>query len=396
MAETDSSRVEQLTASDFPELMNMLVTSFRTKQPDHAEFDAVFPDVYQPTDESMAKNHVLRRNGRIASCVGLFPIKVLIGETPTTIAGIGGVSTQPEFRNQGLMRILLDHVQGQILERGYPFTWLGGDRKRYMPWGHDLAVNEYQFTLNSRGPGFDDYLGKLPGAVRECTVDEADWPTLWQQAQRNRSLIACGEEQLRLKYKRIGQKVLYLDGPDAAHVVFCVDGSSRELRAWGGDPELVGAIVADKLNRDGESLVARLPWYPDPYCPVFKALMSNYTLAPCGNIAVYDLEKTLNLFKWHLDRRVREFGLKGTLRLAMGPCRQIPAQEVVLEADGSQLAISRSSGGSAPKLDLTCWQVVEVLFTPLAVGWSVRLDPKLRWLTALFPVPFYLPLIHHI
>lgn len=388
-------RIEQLTADDFPELMDMLLACFRVQRPDHPEFDVMFPDVYQPTDEQMGCNYVIRQDGRIASCVTLVPVDVQIDNQPARISGIAGVSTRPEFRGQHLMQTVLDHVTRQIADQGYAFSCLGGDRRRYSPWGYELAVNECHFWLTPRAAGLAEYLGKLTGPIIECDLDQAHWPTIWQQAQKNPTITVCGEQTLKSKYKRIGQKLLYLDDPDGGHIVMGPDKSQTELCAWGGQPQLVGAILAEKLSSGWNKVFVRLPWYPDHYCPIFKALMGNYSLGLGVSIAIYDLEKTLRMFKSHLDRRVRDFHLKGAIRLAVGPCRQTPAQEILLEADGSELAISPATG-PAPKIELTRGQAVELMFTPLLVGWSVRLDPQFRWLTNLFPVPFFLPRLFHV
>jgi len=387
--------VERAGTDDFPELMKMLVTCFRTNRPDHPEFCELFPDLYRPTEEDMGYNYIIRQDGRIASCVGLFPIPVLIGGRTVNISGIGGVSTLPEYRRRGFMGAIMDHVMTEMICRGYPFGWLGGDRRRYMTWGYELAINHLLFNLNPLAPGLRKFLGKLTGPVIECDADQADWDVVWRQAQTNPKIAVCGRERLKLKYNRLGpggrQKLLYLDDPDGAHVVVSGEGTTRHVRAWAGQAELVGAIIAEKLNGEWEEAGVSLPWYPDHYCLVFKELMRGYSLVRSGNLAVMDLSGTLNLFKDHFDRRVEQFGLKGAVRLAMGPAGQIPAQEVLIEADGRELVISQARAGSAVKVELTCHQMVELMFTALVVGWSVRLDPAASWITTLFPVPFYLP-----
>jgi len=392
---TRSITVEQTSAEDFAELMDMLIRAFQANRPVKRPFQALFPDLYRPTDQNMRSNYVIRKNGKIAACVGLFPMRILICERTVTIAGIGGVSTLQDFRRQGLMRTLMQHVQKEIIDQGYPFSWLGGDRRRYMHWGYENTVNRFSFTMTPRAPGFAEFADTLTEPMKTADLDRSEWATIWQQAQKNPKLIVCGQEILKLKYQRLDQKVYYTGGPDGAHIVVFENDSKNELRAWAGDPQKVAALIAAYITRDDDNaphrLDAMLPWYPDHYCPVFKQLMAHYALASGGMIAVVDLEKTFNVFKDHFDRRVRQFNLTGKVTLKVGPCGQIPTQQILLEADCKQLAISKPTTTAPNCLELTRFQIVELMFTPLVVGYSVKLDPQVRWITTLFPVPFYLP-----
>jgi predicted acetyltransferase len=123
---THSFPVERLTQNDFPELMAMLHKSFQTVKPDIDDFEQMYPDVYQPSDEFMAWQYAIRQNGRIAACVGLIPVPLLICDRTVTLGGIAGVGVLPEFRGRGLMQAILDQTQNEMLARGYPFSCLGG------------------------------------------------------------------------------------------------------------------------------------------------------------------------------------------------------------------------------------------------------------------------------
>jgi len=387
--------VQRAGRNDFDELMEMLLTCFRAQQPDHPHFDHLFPDMYRATEEDMGCNYVIRRAGRIVSCVGLFPIPVWVCNRRVLIAGIGGVSTVPEFRGQGLMHTLMGHVQSAIVEQGYAFSWLGGDRRRYMPWGYEAVTNRFHFTLNSRAPGFGRFAKLVPEPMNLCDVDRSDWAMIWRQVQENPKISVCDEERVRLKYKRIGQKVFYTGRDDGAHIVVHESSESKTLVAWAGRPELIGGLIAGYIaspeELDRHNLEVFLPWYPDKYCPIFKELMVDYSMARGGNVAIVDLEKTFNMFKPYFDQRVREFDLKGHAVVRVNGAGKLPAQQVTLAADGRELAILPAGGDRGPCVELDRWQVVELMFTPLLVGYSQRLDRRVRWLTQLFPVPFYLP-----
>ena len=65
-----TQEIVQLTAADFDEAMAMLRGAFSEAH----EFPELLPALYQRTDDHMSWNHAIRREGRIAAIVGIFPI----------------------------------------------------------------------------------------------------------------------------------------------------------------------------------------------------------------------------------------------------------------------------------------------------------------------------------
>ncbi len=389
--------ITQASASDYDELMRMLLTCFSIQSPNHPPFDVLFPDLYSHTPADMANNFLVRDGTKIVSNVGLFPVFLNLCGRVVEIGGIGGVSTLPEYRGQNLMQTIMDHVQRTMHERGYPFGWLAGDRRRYSPWGYELSSMFYKFHLGSRGPGFGKYVGKLQGKVREGNVDDLDWSTLWRQAQSNPFLTACGEEKLRLKYKRIDQKVIMVDGEQGAHILVHDDGKDRNVRGYAGNPQTLGALLAQKLKTDWPLAFAYLPLHPHAFSSVFDDLMQWFEIPIIGSYAILDLAKTFEVFLPHFNERIAGMGIKGIVRLIMGSARELPRQQVVLEADGRQMHIASDSGlATVTTVELTCMQMSELLFSPKTIGWSSRLDDRAKWLAALMPVPVFFPWIYYV
>ncbi len=398
---SDTMKIEQLSADNFDELMQALLTAFRAANPSHQEFDLLYPDLYQPTDEKMSNHYVIRLGGKIASCVGLYPVKLNLCDRIVELGGIGAVATIPEYRGKGLMQTILDYVMKvQIEERQYPISLLGGDRRRYQPWGFEQAHTKYSFILTKRAPGLKKYLGRLTGKIKQGKVDELDWSELWQQAQSNPDMCACGEEDLKLKYKRLGRYVVMVEGDKGAHIVAQDIEDGVVIQSYAGDVETLGALIAEKLNSDQWQRVdARLPMYPNKYCGMFKELMVDYGFGYTGKIAVLNVAKAFEIFLPHFNQRVSSLGLRGKvlLKITPGIARVIPAQAVIIEADGNELNVSADSDKSgAVEVELNCHQLVELMFSPLCIGWSYRLAPKARWLAALMPVPYYIPPLYHI
>lgn len=142
-----AERIVQLGAGDYDEAMDFLDLVFAEHRAH--DFRRLHPLIYHPTDAHMRCNYVVRRSGRIAAIVGLFPITLHMGDTPLRTAGIGSVSVHPDHRGQGLMRLLMDRVMRGVERGGYPLAYLGGDRQRYAYWGFETAGVELDCTVHA-------------------------------------------------------------------------------------------------------------------------------------------------------------------------------------------------------------------------------------------------------
>ena len=141
-----SDRIAPLSAADFDEAMEVMNLAFGKSPP--ADFASILPKLYRPDDSLMACLWALRRDGRIRAVVGIHPLTWKVGAATLPVAGIGGVSTHPEFRGQGMMQRLMTHCVGVMKEGGYPLSVLGGQRQRYGYFGYERCGVEVELRLN--------------------------------------------------------------------------------------------------------------------------------------------------------------------------------------------------------------------------------------------------------
>jgi len=386
-------------ADDFDELMEVLLRCFRVHDPAHLPFDQKYPDLYRRQEQAMARNLVVRAQGRIVSCVGVFPVFLSTGEQVVEIGGIGGVCTLGEYRGRGLMQQLLDRATEKMVhDNDYSFAWLDGDRRRYRPWGYEVVPNTRVAHLGARATAIEQFRNIEGWTVRRIDPEQAHWPALWQQLARVPYFAACGEETLRLKYQRRRNQPTWIwlaaKNNRSAHVLASESG---DLLAWAGDPQGVGVILARELIQGQQTFRAFLPPLPDDYRGVFESLSLRSSIESSGNLAILQLGKMLQLFKRHLDHRVRTFALTGTCRLLMGGFRRVPQQAVLLEADGKELNIRNSTGcrSDVDEVRLDCWQTVELFFSSTGIDYVSRLGGS-GWLAALGPLPFHLPQLYYV
>ena len=138
-------------AGDRAELLDFLHAVFLRNNPQHPRFEALFPDIfYADTDEAMAPHAVVRVDGRIAACVGAYPMTLRIAGCDVPIVGIGQVSTGADHLGKGYMTALLREQLRRAREGGAALAWLGGRHDRYSRFGFESAGTAFSFGLDKR------------------------------------------------------------------------------------------------------------------------------------------------------------------------------------------------------------------------------------------------------
>src|SRR3990172_7959322 len=100
--------IKRLEARHFEELIAFLNRAFGYEAANG--FPQLLPVLYQPDDEHMRCQYAVRENGTLIAVTGVFPIEWRVADACLRVAGVGGVSVDPNYRGQGLMRRLMEHV----------------------------------------------------------------------------------------------------------------------------------------------------------------------------------------------------------------------------------------------------------------------------------------------
>jgi predicted N-acetyltransferase YhbS len=141
-----SEEIIRLTARDFEEALDFLDFVFSVHGP--ADLQALLPAIYKPTDELMACNYAIKRDGRIRAIVGMYPLSWKVGDRTYKVAGIGGVTSHRRSRGAGYMRLLMDHCVQAMGDEGYHLSYLGGQRQRYQYFGYERCGCLDSFAVN--------------------------------------------------------------------------------------------------------------------------------------------------------------------------------------------------------------------------------------------------------
>lgn len=373
----DGMNIERATKRDFKELMDLMVLSYRTGNPTHPRFEELLPDLYQPNEESMSRHFIVRADRKIVASVGVYPFEVRCANVQVQAAGVGGVCTAPDHRGKGLMSSLLQAVREEISSRGYPISWLTGNRDRYAPFGWEKVGSDL-FVHGAELKPEDTPRGWTLKQLR--SVDES-LPAIREARDRMVAAGVCDDTVFKIKCQRLGMEV-WEARQGSAYAYAIANRRQNWLAEWGGDVEGVRALIY-KLMMGINRWVVRLPPLHDDFVNMFLRIAA--VIVPgVDNIAVTDLPALIQAYEpylaplWPKD--------KG---LHMMVCTEDNLVTEACVAGGGRLRDRLEK--SDLLLRLNPLQMSLLLFGPVKPSMLLQLPVERQWLDRIFPLPFYVP-----
>lgn len=372
--------IETARKDDLPELLDFLYGIFRAGNPDHPRFEALYPDLFVPTDEAAGRHRLIRQDGRIAACVGTYPMTLGLAGCRVPAAALGQVATDPALRGRGCMsRLLADAVAG--MERdGAAVSWLSGRQSRYARHGWETVSAGFSFhfgavggTAGASDSGPDDAWEVRPAE----TGDDAVVTDALFAMRASASTVEDAPANYRLRLGRGGRAEVWTarrhgsDAPEAWGVVFP---KSRRFVDCCGSPEGVLRLARGVARRHGGVSLAT----SSADTSLNEALRRECAGMgfPAQMLLVVSLERTLAAYAPLLAGRIPA-GLGITLRMTRGDA---PAEAVVL-----------GTGTGGVPVELDCGRMTRLLFGPESATAIPGVPSGLAWLDAVFPLPFHLP-----
>lgn len=101
------------------------------------DFATLLPKAYGACGDATEHHVVVRENDRIVAVLLCYPVKMRIVDKVHTILGIGSVSTHPNVRGKGYLRMMMDLADKRAKELGAAVAVLSGQRQRYQYYGFD-------------------------------------------------------------------------------------------------------------------------------------------------------------------------------------------------------------------------------------------------------------------
>ena len=364
--------LEDARAADRPELLDFLHDAFKGDNPNHLRFEALYPDMLQPTDAGMAPHRITRHEGKICACVGWYPMKVRVGECVVDVYGIGQVSCAPALRGGGRMTALLNDVCEKMEKSGAGLSWLGGRRDRYAHFGWDVAGSNAATGMSAKSAGEPaagwnveqveaSHIARFWPLINRAAVSEEVSPETWIAR-----LSRCGKRHRVFVASR---------GKDVEAVCVAQSESGNNLVEWAGDTAGIHAICAHLLKSQRNVYATYSPAV-DPAADMFWRC-GEWCSAPMANLRILNLAALLKSYAPWLEKRV--------------PAGAGVLLKINENSDTAQLGAANGDLIAFDRL-----KMVRLMFGPIAPSVVAGLPDKLRWLDQVFPLPFLLPPLSHV
>jgi len=368
------TRPRKAGVSDYDDLIAFLNKIFGIRM------DMQYGHIYKPTRKDMSNNIIIRDEGRIVSCVGIFPITLLCGDARLSVGGVGGVSTEPKYRGRGLMSKLLDKSVSIMRRRDNDISILWGDRRRYNYFGWENAGRQYAFRIDRR------HISPAKGTgaeIRRFSNSAADLGEIARLHGQRKLRVDRTRGQLKSVLNRHTYET-WTWKKDGAFAYITVKGETkeRELIEFGGDlaglDELLNFLFKEYQL---ENLQGRMAISPSVYLPFIIRHSSEWGVRFVGMVKIINLKSVLQKFARQLNRRGRGLELKGDLTLEMTDSGQLASLHF-----GKGVTVGDGRKGAT--LSLSDTEMVRLIFGMVPPSHAFRLDRSLRYLDALFPLDF--------
>ncbi len=246
---------------------------------------------------------------RLVTHFGVWNITMRIGTARVRMAGIGGVSTDPEYRKRGFMARTARAAIEAMRECGYDVSVLFGIRDFYHRFGYVRAWSQCDYIVPA---------GELPKerpSARLHTLKPGardDLARLYNRENARFTGTAVKPTYTRRPWQPLVQGRFWRDGRGraAGYVVFRVREGRVECREACGDPEQVLRVLAT-VARQSACGEVRLEAMPHDSPLIRRVRWGNCRAetyhARCGGamVACINLASTLEKMRGELQRRLR-------------------------------------------------------------------------------------------
>ncbi len=368
--------------SDYDDLIRFLNSIF------HKGMDLEYSHIYKPTSKDMANNIVVLDGGHIVGCVGIFPMTFVCGDVRLSVAGIGGVSTEPEYRGQGTMTELLNKAISVMQRQNYDLSILWGDRLRYNHFGWENAGRQYVFSIDRRHVT----PRKPEGAeIRPLSLSTDDLKRIPRLCKQRELRVHRTPQQLKSVLSRYTYETwVWRKGRDFAYMTVKGTTKDRELIESGGDlgglEDLLSFLVEkyELENLRGTVSVGR-----NPYLSFILRHSSEWGIRFIGMVKILNLRSVLEKFSKQIKRKWGASGLRHSLTLEMTDSDQFATLHL-----GKRERVGDKK--KEPVLRLSNTEMVRLVFGTVPPTHSLNLDESFGYLDSIFPLDFHVPRLDYV
>lgn len=140
--------IVRLTKNDYDEWLYVLNNVFTKKNNRKMDFEKELPKMCIRDDYHMNMHFAVKEDGKICALLGVYPIKLKVGERELLFSTVGNIATLPEYEGKGYMRVLMEEAMRELERIGADASRLMGARQRYNRYGYEACGISYNFQIN--------------------------------------------------------------------------------------------------------------------------------------------------------------------------------------------------------------------------------------------------------
>ena len=204
------------------------------------------------------------------SWLAVIDFTMRIGTAEVQMAGIGGVYTDREHRQQGHMRTLFEDTVTYMIDQGYDVTQLFGIPNFYNKFGYASSLPDTHFTIQTRDA---EDAGDHKQALTARPAESDDMPEILKLYNAHNAMRTCSIVRHADRVTEFRKGTRY--------------GKSPVVRVWEHDNgQLAGYAVWD--DEDDDVRVAEVDAWDDAlYATILYALTEDAIAKRCGEIRIY-------------------------------------------------------------------------------------------------------------
>lgn len=257
--------------------------------------------VYQPKEEFVRNNKIIKYKSKIVSCVGFSPQEYVVNRSVLKVAGIGGVSTDKSMRGKGLMSKLLNYCIDIMKKEKYDISILWGARKRYNTFGWENAGRLFRFIITVKA------IRNYPVLNVKPRIYKGDRKQLLRIKKTHEEEKWYTKRDYKLVLKRANFKT-YTVSKGSRFAYVCTDSKKGEVYECGGDPNLIAGLIRfhfeNYLSKENiDSLKCDMPYYHTPLRDILLDGSAHWWIDNIGMVKIINLKSTFKKFIHQMNEK---------------------------------------------------------------------------------------------
>ncbi len=142
--------VQRLGKENYDEIIGLMNAVFSRKNGREMNFELELPKMCVRDEESMRKHFGIFEDGKLVSCIGVYPFETMVYGQKLLFATMGNLVTHWDYEGKGYMTALLKRATQELTDLDVNVARLGGLRSRYNNYGFEACGQRYGFTFTSK------------------------------------------------------------------------------------------------------------------------------------------------------------------------------------------------------------------------------------------------------